>query len=101
MLLLFQLLSSNPHTVHFIRNLTVTPSWPTSTVPFPATARAFPLDVARPRSQDDFGTSSTGDAGCVAVPVAIAGFPSWVVPVVGMDSLAVASGVRVEGAPKR
>src|SRR5436305_10652238 len=36
----FQLESSCPQVVHFLRNLTVVPSWPTITAPFPAVARA-------------------------------------------------------------
>src|SRR5688572_14444907 len=37
--MVFQLESSCPQVVHFFRNLTVVPSWPTITAPFPAVAR--------------------------------------------------------------
>src|SRR5207302_7944130 len=57
----FQLLSSCPHVVHFFRNRTVVPSWPTITAPFPATALARPAGVAQRASAG--GTVGGGSAG--------------------------------------
>src|SRR5688572_10100159 len=66
----FQLESSRPHVPHFPRYLTVAPSCPTSTTPFPATARTFFGWACHPATKPGPAAGSPSAGATVGSPVA-------------------------------